>query len=86
MIRWRNWTNRRATGTGRAYPDHGSYPIHVVARRPVSGYFSRLVVFGKLTGRWHRDMLGICSSDYGLGWIELSQFHRPSVGCTPWPR
>jgi hypothetical protein len=86
VIHWRSWTATRAVGTGRAHPDHGSYPISVTASRPVSGYFTRLTVTGKTGAVWHPDPLGLgYLGGISLTWINLSWMNNPESGSTPWP-
>ncbi|HZE04063.1 MAG TPA: hypothetical protein VE127_02495 [Solirubrobacteraceae bacterium] len=85
-IHWRRWTRRNAVGSGRAHPDHGSYPIRVKAWRPVRGEFTRLTVWGKLGGRWHKDPLALAYViGSALGWINVHWMHNPASGATPWP-
>lgn len=90
VIHWQRWTDRRASGTGRAYPDHGSYPIRVTASRPISGYFTRVTVLGRINGRWRRDPLGLCALEPVqtppfLSWFNVSWMRNPAAGCAPWP-
>jgi hypothetical protein len=90
VIHWQRWTGRTASGTGRAYPDHGSYPIKVQASRPLGGgytprVFTRLTITGELDGRWHRDPMGLgYLSGYSLAWIGLSWMNNPASGSVPW--
>jgi hypothetical protein len=87
VIHWRTWTMSSASGRGRAYPDHGSYPISVRASRPITGYFTRLTVTGFPAGRWHRDQLALgYLGGISLTWINLSWMRNPASGSTPWPR
>jgi hypothetical protein len=86
VIHWTSWTNTRASGSGRAHPDHGSYPIRVIAGRPRSGYFTRLLVISKDDGRSYRDQLGLgYLGGISLAWINLSWMRNPASGSTPWP-
>jgi hypothetical protein len=90
VIHWQRWTSRTASGTGRAHPDHGSYPIKVQASQPVGGgytprVFTRLTVTGKLGGRWHRDRLGLgYLGGFSLTWINLRWMNNPASGSIPW--
>lgn len=71
VIHWQRWIYRYAYGTGRAYPDHGSYPIRVKATRPIAGYFTRLTVTGRIDRKWHRDPLGLgYLGGISLAWIN----------------
>lgn len=87
---WKSWTATKATGYGRAYPDHGSWSFTVVASRPVTGDFP-FPVFTRLSFVNHVPGRGIVHNPLGLayvignalGWEEVSWMDNSASGATP---
>lgn len=84
-IRWTSWTSTSASGYGRAFPDHGSYPIAVNASDVIAGQLTHLTI--KTTGRGHNfgpDRLELATYGTGLTWAPISWVENPESGLMPW--
>lgn len=84
-IRWTSWTSTSASGYGRAFPDHGSYPIIVSASDVIAGQFTHLTV--KTTGRGHNygpDRLELATDGTVLTWARISRVENSESGLTAW--
>ena len=84
-IRWTSWTSTSASGRGRAFPDHGSYPIVVSVFDAIAGQFTRLTI--KTTGRGHSygpDRLELATDGTMLTWAQISWVDNPESGLMPW--
>jgi hypothetical protein len=85
-IKWTKWTGSSAAGYGRAYPDHGSYPIQVRAGDVSGGVLTRLTITARIGGRTYPpDRLELATDGYSLTWARIEWVDRPKEsGLTPW--
>ena len=84
-IRWTSWTSTSASGYGRAFPDHGSYPIAVNASDVIAGQLTHLTI--KATGPGHNygpDRLELATDGTMLTWARISWVENPESGLMRW--
>jgi hypothetical protein len=83
VLHWSSWTRTSASGAGTAYPDHGHYPIRVLASRVYHGHFMRLQINRKVDSHWREELLFLdYSSPDALGWDPQSWIENAQSGLT----